>query len=139
MIGIGDPGPLGRILIRGEAGHDTVPELYPEYGEPVIDKPGTGAFTYTDFDLLLRVKGVKNLIPCGVTTDVCVHSRMREATDRGYDCSLVKDACAATSPELHEFAIMSTTAEGGVLGVVSLAQYVIEGIEHGLEAEIIVG
>ncbi|KAM3416642.1 Peroxyureidoacrylate/ureidoacrylate amidohydrolase RutB [Cercospora zeina] len=134
--GIGDLGPLGRILVRGEAGHDTIPELYPHQGEPVVDKPGTGAFTYTDFDLLLRVKGVKNLILCGVTTDVCVHSTMREANDRGYDCLLVKDACAATYQELHDFAIMSTKAEGGVFGAVSSVRCVIEGIEHGLEAEV---
>lgn len=124
-IGIGDQGPLGRLLVRGQPGHDIIPELYPREGEPIIDKPGKEAFANTDFDLLLKVKGIQNLILCGVTTDVCVHSTMREAIDRGYDCLLVEDACAASTKELHDFAVMSTKAEGGVFGAVSLVNNII--------------
>ncbi|CAK1364441.1 Peroxyureidoacrylate/ureidoacrylate amidohydrolase RutB [Cercospora beticola] len=133
--GIGEPGPLGRLLVRGEPGHDTIPELYPRDGEPIIDKPGKGAFANTDFDLLLRIRGIQNLILCGVTTDVCVHTTMREANDRGYDCLLVSDACAASSRNLHDLTIMSTKAEGGVFGAVSYVENVIEGIETGLYEE----
>lgn len=103
--GIGDKGPLGRLLVRGEPGHDIVPELYPLPNEPVIDKPGKSAFQYTDFRLLLDVKGVKNLVICGVTTDVCVSTTMRDANDMGFDCLLVSDACAAGLPELHDAAV----------------------------------
>ena len=118
-LGISDNGPLGRLLVRGEAGHDTIPELYPRAGEPVIDKPGKGAFTYTDFDLLLKVKGIKNLIVCGVTTDVCVHTTMREANDRGYDCLLVSDCCAASEAKLHNAAVEMVSTEGGIFGASS--------------------
>lgn len=127
-VGIGDAGPLGRLLVRGEAGHDTISELYPQSGEPVIDKPGKGAFTNTDFDLLLRVRGIKNLIICGVTTDVCVHTTMREANDRGYDCLLVEDACAASTEELHTLAVLSTKSEGGVFGTVASSEDVVAGL-----------
>lgn len=128
-VGIGDAGPLGRLLVRGEAGHDTIPELYPRPGEPVVDKPGKGAFTNTDFDLLLRVRGIKNLIICGVTTDVCVHTTMREANDRGYDCLLVEDACAASTEELHTLAVLSTKSEGGVFGTVAFSEDVVAGLQ----------
>ncbi|KAI6844057.1 hypothetical protein KC340_g975 [Hortaea werneckii] len=114
--GIGDQGPLGRLLVRGEAGHDIVNELYPLSGEPIIDKPGKGAYANTDFDLLLRVKGIRNLVLCGVTTDVCVHTTMREANDRGYDCLLVEDCCAASEKRLHDAAIEMVRTEGGVFG-----------------------
>lgn len=98
-------GPMGRLLVRGEPGHDIIPELYPAPNEPVVDKPGKSAFHYTDFRLLLDVKGVKNLIICGVTTDVCVSNTMRDASDLGFDCLLVADACAAGLQELHDAAV----------------------------------
>jgi nicotinamidase-related amidase len=125
-LGIGDRGPLGRLLVRGEAGHDTIPEVYPVTGEPVIDKPGKGAFANTDFELLLRTKGVRNLVLCGVTTDVCVHTTMREANDRGYDCLLVADCCAASYEPLHRAAIGMVKTEGGVFGAVANAEDVLE-------------
>jgi len=117
-IGIGDPGPLGRLLIRGEKGWDIIPELYPLPNEPIIDKPTKGAFTYTDFELLLRNRGVKNLILCGVCTDICVHTTMREGADRGFDCLLVTDACGATIDALHTSSIDMVGTEGGIFGTV---------------------
>lgn len=129
-VGIGMPGPMGRLLVRGEPGHDIVPELYPRTGEPIIDKPGKGAFTNTDFDLLLRVKSIKNLIFCGVTTDVCVHSTMREANDRSFDCLLIEDCCAASEESLHLATIASTRAEGGVFGATAPLQAVLEALHH---------
>ncbi|KAK5685422.1 hypothetical protein LTS10_003500 [Elasticomyces elasticus] len=127
-LGIGDRGPLGRLLVRGEAGHDTIKELYPVDGEPVIDKPGKGAFTNTDFDLLLRTKGVRNLIICGVTTDVCVSTTMREANDRGYDCLLVEDCCAASYKNLHNAAIETVRTEGGIFGATAKLEDVLNGL-----------
>jgi nicotinamidase-related amidase len=127
-IGIGDQGPLGRLLVRGEAGHDIIHEVYPRVGEPIVDKPGKGAFTNTDFDLLLRVKGVKNLIICGVTTDVCVHTTMREANDRGYDCLLVEDCCAASEAALHSAAVEMVKTEGGIFGATAKCKQVLEGL-----------
>lgn len=128
-LGIGDKGPLGRLLVRGEPGHDFVPELYPNDGEPVIDKPGKGAFANTDFDLLLRVKGVRNLIICGATTDVCVHTTMREANDRGYDCLLVEDCCAASEEHLHRAAVEMVRTEGGIFGATALLEDVLAAVE----------
>lgn len=126
--GIGFPGPMGRFLIRGEQGHDICPELYPVPGEPIIDKPGRGAFAYTDFELLLRIKGIKNLVLTGVTTDVCVSSTMREASDRGFDCLVVENGTAATKSELHNAVHESLALEGGILGATckleDLAPYV---------------
>jgi nicotinamidase-related amidase len=119
VAGIGDPGPLGRLLIRGEKGHDIIPELYPVPGEPVIDKPGRSAFTHTDFDLLLRNKGVKKLIIVGVTTDVCVHTTMRDADDRGIECLLVKEGCAAAVERLGQAAVETVVCEGGIFGAVA--------------------
>lgn len=103
-----------------------MPELYPLDGEPVIDKPGKGAFTNTDFDLLLRVKGVRNLIFCGATTDVCVHTTMREANDRGYDCLLVEDCCAASEEHLHKAAVEMVRTEGGIFGATAVLDHVLE-------------
>jgi nicotinamidase-related amidase len=103
--GIGDKGPLGRLLVRGEPGHDIIPEVYPFTGEPIIDKPGRSAFHYTDFKLLLDIAHVKTLVICGVTTDVCVTTTMRDANDMGFDCLLVYDACAAGVEKLHEAAV----------------------------------
>ncbi|GBE80164.1 Isochorismatase hydrolase [Sparassis crispa] len=127
-LGIGDVGPLGRLLIRGERGHDIVDELYPRPGEPVVDKPGKSAFAYTDFELLLKVRCVKNLVVCGVTTDVCVSSMMREANDRGYDCLLVEDAAAASVQELHRAAVTMVKTEGGIFGAVATSADVISAI-----------
>ena len=127
-IGIGDRGPLGRLLVRGEAGHDTIPELYPKDGEPVIDKPGKGAFARTDFELLLRDKKVSNLVVCGVTTDVCVHTTIREANDRGFDCLLVEDCCAASEQNLHQAAVEMIRTEGGIFGATAKLKDVLVAI-----------
>lgn len=130
-LGIGDKGPLGRLLIRGEAGHEIVPELHPEKGEPVIDKPGKGAFTYTDFELILRInKGVQNLILSGVTTDVCVHTTMREANDRDFDCLLVEDCCAASEERLHRAAVDMVATEGGIFGATTVLVNVLDVIDR---------
>ncbi|CCM02317.1 uncharacterized protein FIBRA_04409 [Fibroporia radiculosa] len=128
-LGIGDRGPLGRFIIRGERGHDIVDELYPRDGEPVVDKPGRSAFAHTDFELLLRLRGVRNLVLCGVTTDVCVHSTMREANDRGFDCLLVEDATGASMDRLHEGAVDMIPKEGGIFGAVSNVADIVSGIE----------
>lgn len=115
---IGTRGPLGRLLVRGEAGHDIVPELQPQAGEPVVDKPGYGAFTNTDLDGILRNRRIERLIVCGVTTEVCVHSTLREAIDRGYRCVLVGDACASADEQLHAAALRMVAVEGGIFGQV---------------------
>ncbi|KAK5040079.1 hypothetical protein LTS07_000576 [Exophiala sideris] len=118
-LGIGDTGPLGRFLIRGEPGHDIIPELQPDSDDVVIDKPGKGAFAHTDFEHLLRLRGIKNLILGGVTTDVCVSTTMREANDRGFDCVVLEDATAAATPELQGYALESIKMEGGIFGAVA--------------------
>jgi len=116
---IGERGPMGRILIRGEPGHDLIPELYPEAGEPVIDKPGKGAFYATDLHAILQNRGIENLIVCGVTTEVCVQSSVREANDRGYRCIVPADCCASYFPEFHEVSLRMIKAQGGIFGWVS--------------------
>ena len=113
---IGDRGPMGRILIRGEPGHDIVPGLAPIKGEPVVDKPGKGAFYATDLQALLANRGIENLIVCGVTTEVCVHTTVREANDRGYRCVVPGDACASYFPVFHEAALRMICAQGGIFG-----------------------
>ncbi|WP_298956633.1 cysteine hydrolase [uncultured Methylobacterium sp.] len=116
---IGAPGPMGRILIRGEPGHDIVPALAPRPGEPVVDKPGKGAFYATDLGAILEARGVQALLVCGVTTEVCVHTTVREANDRGYRCVVIADACASYFPEFHEAGLAMVKAQGGIFGWVS--------------------
>src|ERR1700683_326222 len=116
---IGDPGPMGRILIRGEAGHDIIPELYPLPTEPVIDKPGKGAFFATDLHAILQSRGIKQLIVTGVTTEVCVNTTVREANDRGYDCLVPEDCVGSYFPEFQMMGLRMIKAQGGIFGWVS--------------------
>lgn len=116
---IGSQGPYGKILIRGEKGHDTIEELYPVKGEPVIDKPGKGSFYGTDLEVILKAQGVQTLFVMGVTTEVCVHTTVREANDRGFHCIVVSDACASFMEDFHETALRMITAQGGIFGSVT--------------------
>ena len=116
---IGDPGPMGRILIRGEAGHDIIPDQYPAAGEIVIDKPGKGAFYATSLGDDLKARNVATLLVCGVTTEVCVNTTVREANDRGYRCVVLADGCASYFPEFHEMGLKMIKAQGGIFGWVS--------------------
>ncbi|MEW6092261.1 MAG: isochorismatase family cysteine hydrolase, partial [Pseudomonadota bacterium] len=125
---IGDPGPMGRILIRGEAGHDIVPPLYPLKGEIVIDKPGKGAFYATELGEILKQHGIENLLVCGVTTEVCVNTTVREANDRGYRCVVLADCCASYFPEFHEMGLRMIKAQGGIFGWVSSSSEVLKAL-----------
>ncbi|ABD05727.1 Isochorismatase hydrolase [Rhodopseudomonas palustris HaA2] len=116
---IGDPGPMGRILIRGEPGHDIIPELYPRDDEIVIDKPGKGAFFATELDDVLQKYGIENLLVCGVTTEVCVNTTVREANDRGYRCVVIGDGCASYFPDFHDAGLAMIKAQGGIFGWVA--------------------
>lgn len=116
---IGSAGPMGRILVRGEDGHDIIPELYPLDGEPIIDKPGKGAFYATDIDLILRDRRITTLVVCGVTTEVCVNTTVREANDRGFECVVLEDCVGSYFPEFHEAALRMITAQGAIVGWVS--------------------
>jgi biuret amidohydrolase len=128
---IGSAGPLGRLLVRGEYGHDIIDELKPIFGEPVVDKSGYGAFHQTDLAQILEGRNVKRLYICGVTTEVCVHSTLREAVDRGFESVLVEDACGSAYADLHNTALKMVAVEGGVFGRVCDTQTVIEELKRG--------
>jgi len=131
---IGALGPMGRILIRGEPGHDIIPELYPLSDEPVIDKPGKGAFYQTDLELMLRNRGIDTLIVCGVTTEVCVNTTVREANDRGFRCIVLSDCCASYFPEFHAAGLAMIKAQGGIFGSVAASQALLDALASGATA-----
>ena len=126
---IGASGPMGRILVRGEPGHDIIPELYPAPGEPVIDKPGKGAFYQTDLDLMLKNREIDTLLVCGVTTEVCVNTTVREANDRGFRCIVVSDCCASYFPEFHKMGLEMIKAQGGIFGWVTSSRPVLAALD----------
>jgi biuret amidohydrolase len=125
---IGAPGPMGRILVRGEPGHDIIPELYPIAGEPIVDKPGKGAFYQTDLELTLHNRAINTLLVCGVTTEVCVNTTVREANDRGFRCIVLSDCCASYFPEFHEAGLAMIKAQGGIFGWVSSSKALLNSL-----------
>jgi nicotinamidase-related amidase len=126
---IGAPGPMGRILVRGEPGHDIIPELYPVEGEPVIDKPGKGAFYQTDLELMLKNREIDTLLVCGVTTEVCVNTTVREANDRGFRCIVLSDCCASYFPEFHAAGLAMIKAQGGIFGWVAASPQILAALD----------
>jgi len=127
---IGDPGPMGRILVRGEAGHDIIPELYPLPTEPVIDKPGKGAFFATDLHAILQHRGITQLVVTGVTTEVCVNTTVREANDRGYDCLVLEDCVGSYFPEFQEIGLKMIKAQGGIFGWVGTSASLLSALHQ---------
>jgi len=128
-VGIGDPGPMGRILVRGEYGHDIIDELKPLRDEAVIDKPGKGAFYATDLEAVLRYQRIRSLVVTGVTTEVCVHTTVREANDRGYECLVLEDCVASYFPEFQAAAIKMIKAQGGIFGWVSTSERLLKALD----------
>ncbi len=126
--GIGDAGPMGRILVRGEYGHDIIDELKPAAGEPVVDKPGKGAFHATDLDAMLKNRRIRQLVVCGVTTEVCVNTSVREANDRGYDCLVLEDCTGSYFPEFQKMGIAMIKAQGGIFGWVGQSNDFVEAL-----------
>ena len=134
--GIGDPGPMGRILVRGEQGHGIVDELTPLPSEPVVDKPGKGSFYATDLDAILHAKDVRYLVVTGVTTEVCVTSTVREANDRGYECLVLSDCVASYFPNFHETAIEMIKAQGGIFGWVAPSAQFLEALSEAASSDV---
>jgi nicotinamidase-related amidase len=133
-IHIGDEGPMGRLLVRGEYGHDIVEEVYPIAGEPVVDKPGKGAFYATDLDTILKTRGISKLVVCGVTTEVCVQTSVREANDRGYDALVISDAVGSYFPEFQSAALAMIKAQGGIFGFVGTSDDFVAALASGAPA-----
>lgn len=132
--GIGDSGPMGRVLVRGEYGHDIIEELKPLPGEPVIDKPGKGSFYATDLEFILKNRNIRQLVICGVTTEVCVHTTVREANDRGFECLVLADCVGSYFPEFHEMGLRMIAAQGGIFGWVADSATMLSALEERVAA-----